>query len=92
MNKELERRVELAAKHLLGDANPDAVDVARDILAAAFPELFSDPPAAWLAPMEPTKAMMRALFMPGMADAWAKWRDAHLNTTGSSIMHDGQDE
>lgn len=44
----LDERIEAAAKHLLGDARPDSVEVARETLKAAFPELFDG--TGWIAP------------------------------------------
>ena len=85
----LEERIELAARALdsgeeWGDPNADGK--AQSALRAAFPELFSTPPTAWLAPMEATDVMLdRANMDIGMledevtADLYRAMRDAHLN-------------
>lgn len=73
MNKELARRVEAAAIEMAcgGTLSPRlawaeldehsrnlALVDARSYLAAAFPDLFTDPPQAWIAPWEATEAMI----------------------------------
>ena len=57
-------RIERAARHMAEYDGEDvncwrgyADDVAR-ILTAAFPELMSAPPTAWIAPMEATEGML----------------------------------
>ena len=56
------------------------LDQVRIILAAAFPELASDPPKAWLAPIEATEALLDVIFFnEGNGNwLWRKLRDAHL--------------
>ena len=59
-----------------------------DILRAAEPELYADPPRAWRAPIDATEAMIDAAvheeaYRPsrhweGPPDVWAAMRDAHL--------------
>lgn len=60
MNKdELERRVD-AATSAANDILDDEFLVDSEmehVLKAAFPELFTDPPSMWLAPMEATDRM-----------------------------------
>lgn len=65
-HKTLEERIEAAAKALGIVRSWDEISngerasrraTARQVLAASFPELFTDPPQAWLAPSEPTKEM-----------------------------------
>lgn len=56
---------------------------AAEIIAAAFPELFTDPPQVWLAPVHVTEAMWPALqaeifFERTPEEAWAASRDTHL--------------
>ena len=56
-------------------------DEATRILAAAFPELFTDPPQVWLAPVEATEAMQNAAWRAmniGGLDPMPAMRDAHL--------------
>lgn len=64
------------------------------VVQAAFPELFTDPPSAWVAPWEATEAMLDAgtedmgmEAMLGAADAkfrtdgsYMAMRDSHLST------------
>lgn len=55
--RDLEARIEAAACQMIaGDAA--TIEDAQEILRAAFPELFTDPPTAWLAPWEMTEQMM----------------------------------
>jgi hypothetical protein len=83
MRMTLEERIEAAAKAVrwaIGSHN----DLARAALTAAFPELFSSPPEAWLAPWEATESMLDALADPeaypgSIEEAWAKARDASLS-------------
>lgn len=63
------RRIEAAARailreHVADNGDADAIwseNLARVALDAAFPELSSDPPSAWLAPWEATEAMQAAM-------------------------------
>jgi hypothetical protein len=52
------------------------------VLRAAFPELFTDPPTAWIAPWDMTKEMGTAAWdrfdNDSMAEAYAGMRDAYL--------------
>lgn len=49
-------------------------------LAAAYPELASDPPTAWVAPIDASDAMCTAMEQSGFglgANLWDTARDAH---------------
>lgn len=66
-----------------------AQSVARQYLAAAFPELFASPPEAWLAPWDVTLTMLPAAqaVYPGPVASFERWsamRDAHLNPEDKS--------
>lgn len=94
----MEERIEAAAKHAFFELNsimhdheklwkgankPIWRDVGKAAIRAAFPELFDG--TAWLAPWEPTPAILRALARLSAEDFrddardWAVMRDAHLS-------------
>ena len=89
----IERAARAAEDIAVGDANGrlmNPVEVAKAVLAAAYPELHSDPPTAWLAPMEATEAMLHARGDPyeeTVVDSmeceliWEAMRDAYLRDT-----------
>lgn len=80
-------------------------EVARRVLEAAFPELFTEPPTAWLAPWEPTPRMKNAYFgalrkpkddrkysaVEKSELRWAAMRNAFLHPTPTST-DDGGDQ
>lgn len=84
----LEERIEAAAKrvvkvtklsHDINGTGLTRVEEAAVIIRAAFPELFTDPPTAWIAPFEATDEMKRSTFDGADADlAYAMMREAHL--------------
>ena len=55
---------------------------ARDIIATAFPELFTDPPTAWIAPWEATEVMQDSWWDNFNTDdvptAYRAMRDVHI--------------
>lgn len=62
--------------------------MAKASIRAAFPELFADPPEAWIAPWEPTRAMEDAAdsidgaYEAMFGDAhYRVMRDAHVHAT-----------
>lgn len=67
------KRIEAAARALMSDwGSIDApteqeleyaFDKAKAVLAAGFPELASDPPTAWVAPIKSTLAVDGAIWM-----------------------------
>lgn len=77
--------------------------LARAALRAAFPELFSDPPRAWIAPWELTPRMKNAYFgalrkpkdkrkYPAVEKSelrWAAMRNAFLHPTRTSTDNGG---
>ena len=58
----------------------DYEDIAAVVLACAFPDLTTDPPTAWLAPITPTDAMLQAASGGPfeLAADYAAMRTAHL--------------
>ena len=73
----LDERVKVATKAEVW-SNTEAV---RAILRAAFPELFSDPATAWLAPFKATPEMLAAYPPPVHRSPdwiWVCFRDAFL--------------
>jgi hypothetical protein len=90
----LEERIEAAADAIFETRYNDgpALDLARDAIRAAFPELFTDPPTAWIAPWEADGVMAIAgahsttvndfEFDPyqAMEFAFDAMRDSHLST------------
>jgi hypothetical protein len=80
--KRVEAAIE-AANEIIIDGAP-VKDFVEAVLAAAWPELASDPPTAWVAPWEATEAMGHEMFMQG-EDVWEMWRcarDAHTKGHG----------
>src|SRR3990167_4657999 len=96
----LDERIEAAARALVFDDGigpmEDLLDEAQDeyrgtaviALQAAFPELFTTPPSAWLAPMKATKQMQhagdQAIFGGNDCECdeeriYEAMRDSHLN-------------
>ena len=91
----LEDRVEAAATALRGIKSRQETYEwhAREVLRAAFPELFTTPPQAWIAPWEATETMFEAGY-PHAADpcwpedfrkAFGVMRDAHLSQSDESL-------
>lgn len=86
---DLEKRIERAAKVMQDIINSSTrepwtvhVPALRLVLEAFAPELFSSPPAAWIAPWTPTKGMVAgwgSLDQAGARSDYAKMRDAYLS-------------
>ena len=79
-----QKRVEAAATMLEGfdlfvlESTGQWQEAARALLTAAYPELASDPPTAWLAPWEPSNEMWTITSAdPWPAGSWDAMRDAH---------------
>lgn len=103
-NMNLDQRIEAAARAMVpwpwedhtnvswtdkSASREEAIRDARTALQAAFPELFTDPPRAWIAPWEATEGMRgdadawQATWQAeggaaGLQDIWSALRDAHL--------------
>lgn len=92
---DLDRRIEAAAEMVQWPdwgTDDDLIKHTTEILRAAFPELFTNPPTAWIAPWEATGDM--ELSIEGMGGKWDPlsaeirdkvWpivRDAHLAKDG----------
>lgn len=93
----LEQRIEAAAKARapyqwsLLTADEQAVELAyaEAAIRAGFPEFFTSPPEAWIAPWEATRAMGDAAANRPMSQLdtrqsldFAAMRDAHLRASG----------
>jgi len=80
----LEERIEAAARAISGLDRRDWPAVPEGhrakafmALRAAFPELFTDPPTHWLAPVEATERMKTLAEVSPVG--WREARDAYLN-------------
>lgn len=77
------RRFEAASAVLDEHGKALAPEILTTIFKHAFPELFSDPPQAWLAPWEATLEMhRRAEGYYSKAIAYREMRDAHIKSQG----------
>ena len=101
ISPDLNSRIEAAARAFIPRAFEHDDDVAlvvqagarldaERVIRAAFRELFTDPPSAWLAPWEVSESMANEMECQFSTEAqWEAARDAHLNLPPKDEEQDG---